>query len=235
MGVWLRRLAIVCLLGFPAAVLGTRYGLFDYIVGLKMTAATLLASLVVFVIALIVMFWLRNRNPVGSKSALAAALICAIPLLGIGSQLIKARGLPQIHNISTDLIDPPGFSKISQIRTSSDNPLEYNIAELASVQQAAYPNIKTLYTDMTLGEAHRKALSLAEALGWEVVNEDVVTGLIEATETSVLWKFKDDIVIRLRNHGDRVAVDLRSVSRVGRSDIGANAERINAFLTAFEQ
>ncbi|NNC98638.1 MAG: DUF1499 domain-containing protein, partial [Gammaproteobacteria bacterium] len=172
-----------------------------------------------------------NRRSAGA--ALSAALLSLLPIIGLGSQLLIARSVPAIHNISTDVIDPPEFVRVRELRTPEHNPLAYDPAKLADVQQAAYPEVQTLLSSMSKFEAHQRSLAIAEALGWEIVNEDPVAGIIEATETTSLWEFKDDIVIRIREQDNQVAVDLRSVSRVGQSDLGANAKRIEKFLGAF--
>ena len=82
----------------------------------------------------------------------------------------------------------------------------------------------------------QRPILVSQALGWDVISEDAFSGIVEATETTTLWGFKDDVVIRIRDHeSGGTAVDLRSVSRVGRSDLGANAKRIERFLQAFNQ
>ena len=236
MEIWLKRLAFASLLGFPLAVIGTRVGLFGFQVGILMVAATLVLALLIFAAGMTLTFMQRRSQPEAAKIARVAAYIALVPLIGIGWQLIAARNVPQIHNISTDVVDPPEFAKIAEIRSDKHNPLEYDSAVLAEVQQKAYPNVKTLYTDLSLEAAHRKAIVVAEALGWEVIDQDLVSGIVEATETTALWGFKDDVVIRVRRQADgKVAVDLRSVSRVGRSDLGANAKRIERFLAAYQK
>ena len=90
-----------------------------------------------------------------------------------------------------------------------------------------------MISNLSLTDSHAKAKSVVEALGWELVNSDVDTGIIEATETTMLWGFKDDVVIRLTETDGKTAIDLRSVSRIGRSDLGANAKRIETFLAEF--
>lgn len=236
MGQWLKRLSYLALVGFPLAVLGTRLGLFDFRVAFSGITYTVYLAVALVFLGLVVFFMQRKSNPDGAKAARWATIISLIPLLGIGTQLVTARSVPEIHNISTDMADPPVFTKIAEIRASTDNSLEYDQEKLASVQQKAYPAVKTLVTTMSKAEAHERALVVSEALGWELVYEDVLAGIVEATETTALWAFKDDVVIRIREHeSGGTAVDLRSVSRVGRSDLGANAKRIEKFLTAFEQ
>ena len=235
MGIWLQRLSYLAVLGFPLSLLGTRLELFDFRVGFQGLRYTLYLALGIFVLGLIFAFVQRRSNPPSARRAAVAAALSLLPIIGLGSQVVTARSVPAIHNISTDTVDPPNFERIAQIRTPEDNPLEYNSKELAALQQAAYPAVKTLYTSMSKGEAHDRALVLAQVFGWDIVDRHATTGTIEATETTALWQFKDDIVIRVREHENGVVIDLRSVSRVGQSDLGANAKRIEKFLAAFEE
>lgn len=235
MGHWLRSLSYLTLLGFPLAVLGTRLQLFHFRAGFVGLRYTVFLALAIVLIGLVVFFWRRKTHPSDAKAARWAVFICLLPLLGIGSQLVIASSVPSIHNISTDTVNPPDFVEIVKIRSDQDNSLEYNIDQLAKLQQQAYPEVKTLFTTLTKVAALRKTITVAEKLGWELVNQDAAAGIVEATQTSTLWGFKDDIVIRVREREDGTAIDLRSVSRVGRSDLGVNAKRIRKFLTAFQQ
>jgi uncharacterized protein (DUF1499 family) len=160
-------------------------------------------------------------------------MIALLPLIGLGTQMFTAESVPSIHNISTDVVNPPKFDKVVALRGENTNPLEYDIAKLASVQAQAYPKVKTLLTELSVGDAHARAKAVVESMGLELVNSDVSNGIIEATETTTLWGFKDDLVIRIAEQGGKTAVDLRSVSRIGISDLGANAKRIEKFLAKF--
>ena len=235
MGVWLRRLGVLAVLGFPMAVLGTRLGLFDFRFGFQIVTWTVYLSVAVFVVGLVLSFWWRKSDIDSAKACRFAALLALIPLLGIGSQLITARSVPAIHNISTDMSDPPQFDKVVALRGENSNPHDYDIQKLASVQAEAYPHIKTKLTSLSANEAFTRAQALVPELGWELVSANSEAGLIEATETTALWGFKDDVVIRITESGEQSAIDLRSVSRVGQSDLGANANRIAKFLDAFDQ
>lgn len=235
MGVWLRRLAYLAILGFPIAVIGYRAGMFEFPVSFKILTYTIYLAVTVFALGLLLAILQRKSQPSSAKAALVASILCLLPLLGLGSQLITAKNVPRIHNISTDTVDPPEFDRIAQLRANHHNPLEYEASELAARQAAAYPQVKTLYSKLDKVAAFDKALVVAEALGWEVVAHDPVRGIIEATETTLVWGFQDDVVIRVREAQGQVAIDLRSVSRIGQSDLGANAKRIAAFLQAYQR
>lgn len=79
-------------------------------------------------------------------------------------------------------------------------------------------------------QAFEQALRTAKNMGWTIVNSNPGEGRIESTDTTFWFGFKDDIVIRITAAGQESRVDVRSVSRVGRSDVGTNAKRIRRFL-----
>jgi hypothetical protein len=75
---------------------------------------------------------------------------------------------------------------------------------------------------------------VAQELGWEIVAVDPAAGRVEATATTLWFGFKDDIVVRVRRADGGAQVDVRSVSRLGGGDLGANAARVRAFLERLE-
>jgi uncharacterized protein (DUF1499 family) len=156
-------------------------------------------------------------------------LVCAVAAVGISG--FQA---PMIHDISTDLTQPPMFSITNSLRTAEENSLEYEGEAIAEQQRAAFPDIQSYYSDLSPSDAHNRALSTIEALGWSLIVDDQSTGNIEAFQQSVVFGFIDDVVIRIKASEAGSQIDLRSVSRVGLGDLGANAERIQAFLRAFE-
>jgi uncharacterized protein (DUF1499 family) len=110
-------------------------------------------------------------------------------------------------------------------------------ADFAAQQRAAYPDLAPISLKAPPGEALERARRAAESLGWEVAevrppqNEDG-EGRIEAHEVSGVFRFVDDVVVRVRPAPGGSRVDVRSKSRVGRGDMGANAGRIRAFRAA---
>lgn len=146
----------------------------------------------------------------------------------------QMRTVPAIHDITTDTMDPPPFVAVAYIREQGTNSLEYGGKQVAEQQEKAYPNLRPLNIPYPPDRVYHEALRLAEALGWEIVDENRVEGRIEATDTTFWFGFKDDIVIRIRDSNGGTRVDARSASRVGRSDLGANAKRIQRFLEHLE-
>ena len=109
---------------------------------------------------------------------------------------------------------------------------DHTAEQMAELQMEFYPDVQTLVSDLTAIEAQTKARTVLEAMGLNIVSVRS-HGLIEATATTFWFGFKDDVVVRIREEGSKSIVDVRSVSRVGQSDLGVNAARIIDFLEAF--
>ena len=118
------------------------------------------------------------------------------------------------------------------MRAGAPNTATYGGAELARTQSGAYPDLGPHRIDAAPARAFERALQAARAMGWEIVAADAAAGRIEATDTTFWFGFKDDVVVRVEADGSGSRVDVRSVSRVGASDVGTNAKRIRAYLRA---
>ena len=210
---------------------GTRFGLWPWMTGLALMkwaaytgiAAALFAAILVLLLA--VPKW-RTR-PWVPVLALCIALAAITPPL---IALQHAKSLPQIHDITTDYFDPPGFVALLAERNKSPNGSAYGGPQVAAAQQKAYPDIKSIVVKSAPASAFQKALDAARSMGWEVVSSDAPSGRIEATDTTTWLGFKDDIVVRVKPDVPGSRIDVRSVSRVGESDLGANAKRIRGFI-----
>ena len=144
---------------------------------------------------------------------------------------MQAARVPPIHDITTDIVQPPQFLAILPMRKDAPNPATYGGPEVAARQCSAYPDILTLLLNSPKPQAFEQALAAARAMGWRIIAAEPREGHIEATDTTFWFGFKDDIVVRVTAADEhRSLVDVRSVSRVGRSDAGANARRIRAYL-----
>ena len=142
---------------------------------------------------------------------------------------MSARGKPPIHDITTDLENPPAFEAVIPLRAEAPNTLERS-PELARQQSQGYPDIEPITLSTPRDQVFDQALAAAQGAGWEIVTADKSSGRIEATDTTRWFGFKDDIVVRLTPWGSGTRVDVRSVSRVGRGDVGTNAARIRNYL-----
>jgi len=229
-------LALVAALLLVMAGFGTRLGLWHFRTGFDIlrygsycgvaAALTALAGIVTSI---------RGRRLLGLLMALIAlaggTISYAIPF----TWKLNAGKLPRIHDITTDTTNPPRFVAILPLRKGAPNPPEYGGAEIAVKQLQAYPDIKTLVLGLPPVQAFALALDTARSMGWEIVAAVPGEGSIEATDTTFWFGFKDDIVVRITPAGERSLIDVRSVSRVGISDVGTNARRIRDFLKRLEQ
>jgi uncharacterized protein (DUF1499 family) len=210
---------------------GTRQGWWDWRTGLTiykwaayvgMAAAALAAILVVL---LTVPRW--RAGPWLPVLALCVALAAVAPQLIF---LSRAKSVPPIHDITTDLADPPAFVALAEVRAKSPNGVAYEGAKAAEGQRRAYADIQPKVVALPPREAVQRVIDAARALGWEVVASDAAAGRVEATDTTRWFGFKDDIVVRVRAEGSGSRIDVRSASRVGVSDVGANAARVRELL-----
>ena len=166
----------------------------------------------------------------GGRAALVGMWV-SVAVVGIPwTQLQRARRAPPIHDITTDTEHPPVFVAVAPLRTSTPNGAAYGGPEIAAKQRAAYPDLQPVLLPLAPAEAFRRALDVVRDIGWEIVATDSSTGRIEATATTFWYGFKDDVVIRLTLGDGGTLVDVRSASRVGRNDSGANARRIRALM-----
>lgn len=141
----------------------------------------------------------------------------------------KADALPDIHDISTDTAEPPPYQALLAQRASAPNGTDYGGPKVASQQHAGYPDIQPLHFDAAPATVFNAALLTAKAMGWTIAAQEPAKGRIEATATTFWFGFKDDVVIRVVADAAGTRLDIRSASRVGSSDVGANAARIRAF------
>ncbi|MCX7353705.1 MAG: DUF1499 domain-containing protein [Alphaproteobacteria bacterium] len=181
-------------------------------------------------VALIGAAWSWRR---GARALAALALVAGVIGLGAASlpllQLRTAKSVPPIHDITTDPVDPPAFEAVLPLRAGAANSAAYGGDAIAAQQHAAYPDIVPIRLDAAPTQAFTRALDAARAMGWMIVTADPARGTIEATDQTLWFGFKDDIAVRVRADGAGSVVDVRSLSRIGRSDVGTNARRIRSY------
>ena len=137
---------------------------------------------------------------------------------------------PYIHDISTDTEDPPEFVAAAKLRKEGEHPVAYDGKEVADLQHKAYPDLLPLTTTVSREKVFEAAKAALLSMGMHVADADPAQGRIEANQTSLLYGFTDDMVVRIAAGADGTKVDARSKSRVGRSDLGQNAKRIRTFF-----
>lgn len=225
---WGGYLAIALLILLVLSVFTVRAGMWQQ--GLALYALCSVGAaitLAVFVLCLVLPGFAALRRPLLMRSL----LVLPGTLLFLG--ILTGGKYPQIHDITTDVADPPVFAMAGVIRDKSANSLELD-QQTIEQQLTAYPGIQTIHSHLEFAPAFAQAEKVATDLGWKITRADSTVGEIEAVETTRIMAFKDDIVIRVRRADDGTVVDLRSASRVGRSDMGANAKRIRSFMAHFK-
>lgn len=183
-----------------------------------------LLGLLGLVLALVSLYTTRPAKGRAGRGLAWGALALSVAVLGgIAVAASAGRGAPPINDITTDFADPPQFS-------SSDK--SYPGEEFASQQRAAYPDLAPIMLNGPPDQTFVAVKSAVESFGWNIVAADASTGVIEATDTSRIFRFVDDIVVRIRPDGAGSRVDMRSKSREGRGDLGVNAARIRQLRDA---
>ncbi len=226
LGVGLTALVLV-----PLAALGSRAGIWDFGVGFALFQLSGVVALLGIAggIPAVVVAGRRALSRDLWATVVGMAVSFAVALL-LGMQLLRALSAPPIHNISTNLEEPPEFIEIVARRGADANPLALDAETIGPQQKAFYPWVEPLLLRATPQEAFAEALAVLEAMRLEIVATHPSRGLIEATATTFWFGFKDDVVVRVRSYPQGSVVDVRSVSRVGTSDVGANANRIREIL-----
>ncbi len=234
LGNWLVVIGLVVALASAAAMvlsgIGYRLDLYHFRVGfaiLRWAFWFALAGAVLSVAGLAISAGKPGRILVAALIGTAVGLVAAyVPW----SWKQTADALPYIHDISTDTTNPPEFVAAARLRKPSDHAVSYDGKEVADLQQKAYPDLITLTTKAPGEKVFEAAKAAIASMGMHLVDADPSQGRIEANQTSLLYGFTDDMVVRIAPGANGTKVDVRSKSRVGRSDLGQNAKRIRTFL-----
>lgn len=231
LGFWL---AVAGVIGIILSPLGFRLDLWDFGFALrtvlKVATYAALAGLALCVVGLIFAKLSTPSVPVGR--AVAGLIISALFAGYVIVQFNKVQSLPYIHDITTDTLNPPVFVALADVRKEAPNGLDYKGAEIAEKQKQAYPDIGPVPSRLSPAELFVKAEAAARAAGWDIAAADAQAGRIEATATSLIYGFKDDIAIRITPAAGGSQLDMRSMSRMGLSDVGVNAKRIREFIAS---
>jgi Protein of unknown function (DUF1499) len=224
------------------SALGTGWGFWEYTSGLKGVTWSFFLGIGALLFG--ALFGWRARKAIAPppRARRWAGMLAALVYVGwVGTFLVAALSVPAIHDVSTDLADPPTFETL-QLRTDNwDNIPGADDDDMKGltpqqrwvvVHQKEYGDIRSVRINEPVPSVIAKAERLAKDRGWNVAVALPEEGRLEATETSALFRFKDDVVLRVRptDTGEGSVVDMRSVSRVGVSDLGMNAKRVRSFL-----
>lgn len=188
------------------------------------------AAIGITLVNLIALWFLRKSETKAIAMVVIAFLATAIVSMSALYWQYKANSVPPIHDITTDFVNPPEFVSILRLREDAPNPPEYEGGDVRISQEESYPEIQPLFLDEDLQEVMDRAVMIIIRNKWNLVAINRNDGRIEATEKLPWFGFKDDVVLRFTAVDGGTRVDMRSKSRIGRSDIGVNADRIDSFL-----
>lgn len=224
-------LAIVCVFVAGLSGFGHRWGWWHFRIGfsiLRWAAYGALAAAGLGAATALFAWW--RESAIAVVVATLAVIVGVITVAVPWSYLQLARAVPPIHDITTDTVEPPEFVAILPLRANAPNSSIYGGAEIAKQQHQAYPDLRSSKFKPPPAELLEQATEVAQSMGWQIIAAVPLEGRLEATDTTFWFGFKDDIVVRITPSQGGSRMDVRSVSRVGRSDVGANARRIRVFL-----
>jgi uncharacterized protein (DUF1499 family) len=200
-----------------------------------------LLFIVTFIIGAIGLLARGREGFTGARAAVAVIALSAMITIFAGFWISRGRGAPPIHDVTTDLNDPPVFKDAVPLRSAfgAVNPVEYqriqtimgNQLNVPDAQRSAYPDIQPLVLPQPPARTVQLAQQAAKDMGWDVLAVVPSEGRVEATDTTFYFGFKDDVVVRVKPESTGSRVDVRSESRVGGGDAGTNARRVRAYLT----
>jgi uncharacterized protein (DUF1499 family) len=232
LAIWACRIAVFSFAAAVLAVIIQRADLLEIEPVLVTFGASLALAALAVLLALLSFVSLWNYGGPGILQAVTAVLIGA-GLLGYPGYLAyKARKLPAITDITTDPADPPRFEVVARLRPAGRNL--YPGLAAATLQKETWPDIEPLNVGVSPRAAFDGAMAVITKRKWRIVDSRAPApgrdGHIEAIARTLVMGFRDDVTVRIRPAGEGARVDVRSASRFGAIDFGANAERVMALL-----
>ncbi len=230
---WTSRVAFFSLALLATAIFLHRLFPLPTAVALNIVAAAFAGAALALLLALLASIQIWRTGLPGTARVVAGLAVAGCMLGGPLLLLPQLRSLPAINDLSTNTASPPQFVALAKARPR--NTVAYPGARFASLQQEAYPDLKTLVVDRPVEEAYELVSDALRRQKIKVAREEPPSpnnpkGTIEATDRTLVFGFYDDLAIRVEGDGKQSRIDLRSASRYGRHDLGRNAERIRTVL-----
>lgn len=216
---------LLSLIVLVMAPLMSRFGILPFMSGFIGIAIAAVLALIAAIVALVRMApVLRDQG----KTHLLGALVLGLLIPGYLFFLFSgARAVPPIHDITTNLDNPPQFQTIAPRKYGEERM--FTRTQRRALHETGYRKLGTMTLETDVKTATTAALEAINAMGMNVAASDLDGGRIEATDTTFWFGFKDDVVVRVQADPEGGSnIDIRSVSRVGIGDVGANAKRIKA-------
>ena len=237
----LQWIAVALLVIYPLSIIAARLEIWHFRNSFLLLIVAALVSFIVLVLSVLKL----GQGQHSDAKPLIVALICTLtPLAVMGNSVFKAQSSPFIHDIVTDTANPPEFVAAKQARVEGDHDVTYAGKEVADLQLAGYPDLKPLVLQQAASQVFDDAKVAMLANGWTILaeNNQKLPYTLEAVDSSLLFGFKDDVIVRIAqsltsedSEAVTTTVDVRSMSRQGKSDMGANAKRITKLLDQLQK
>jgi uncharacterized protein (DUF1499 family) len=197
-------------------------------------ASALLGGLLTILVSLVAAFLARGgRNPDGMRLALAGLAVGLGLMLIVVAAANPGRRLPPINDITTDLDNPPAFASAIVVPAYVGRNMNYPPEFVEQVREA-YPDLIPIRLSSAPRQSFERALATAEQLGWTISANSPERLVFDAEHETRLFHFIDDVTVRVVADGSGSRIDVRSKSREGQGDLGANAARIRRFSEALQ-
>jgi uncharacterized protein (DUF1499 family) len=194
-------------------------------------------GVIVSIVAMLVTFLTAGREA-GRARSVVGFILCLALLIPIVEIVATTRKYPPINDITTDTTNPPQFVAAGDVSAARANRMKYNPAKYAATQRSApaYAGLGPLQMPGKPNDVFKKAEIIAgEFPGWKITFNDPQKRTIEGIATSTIFHFKDDFIVQVRPAPDGGSlIEMRSKSRDGTGDLGANYNRIKSFFVAME-
>jgi uncharacterized protein (DUF1499 family) len=232
-GLWARRMALFFVQLIILTVLLHRFGSLATPAAMNLLAVSIGGLVLAIIVAIIglVRIWFGGQIGAGQACAgIAIALIgLALPIYYLSLFFM----LPRLNDVETTPRAPMQFSQLAALRPADANRIVEPDLAAAELQEKAYPDLRPMELERSVTETFDIAHEAVKRLGWTIaLNEPPgeQPGRIEATDRTMLMGYTDDVLIRVNGDDTHAFIDVRSVSRYGIHDFGANAERIRTLF-----
>ena len=224
--VWSTRLAVIAVIAFVAGPVLAHFGIVSPLTGFTLFAVGGLLGVLTLVIAIIAAV---RAGAAAASVGLVLGIAITLAFLIIAA---PGRKHPRINDITTDTSHPPVFVKAGSLPGNQGRDMNYPGTTFADQQRQGYPDLGPLHLPVPPNQAFERVKTTAQQMPvWQITRIDPTAHALEGVATSRLFRFHDDFVIEVRDGGDGTSmVEMRSKSRDGKGDIGANAARINTFF-----
>lgn len=220
---WATRLGIGAVVAFVVGPVLAHLGVLPALGGFALFLLGGLLGIIAAVLGLV-----RMARGGGTSAGLAVGAVLTVTFLIVAA---GGRNVPRINDITTDTANPPQFVAAGALPANQGRDMAYPGPSFAEQQRAGYPELAPLAVAGSPDDVYKRIEAAARQMPtWQITRSDPGAHTLEGVDTTALFQFQDDFVIEVRPQGNGSVVQMRSKSRDGKGDIGANAARINAFF-----